>query len=694
MADFDSSMDSSDNDAELSAPKKAKIIRKRYKQKFRAEWLKDLDFKHWLVAPMNANDDPSCKVCQKKISCSKTALQRHRESAQHKQASSSASNQVNIQASLQKQKNTSSYKETTTVQLAAFIAEHNLSLTISAPLLELLKSRAPQNIQEAKSLQEMKLGATKCTNIVRQGVGLFYAKELVEILRQRRFSIIPDETTDVSTAKQLAICVMYVDDDLKPVNRFLDIVEAIDTGAQGLYQSMKVSLQEKSIPLSNIIGYSSDTCNVMFGENLSVATLLKKDLPHVATIKCSCHMIHLCASYACLKLSTTLEDLCRNIYSHFSRSALRQKDFEQFQEFVEVQPHKLLKLSQTRWLSLESCVTRLLEQWDALRLYFVSFVAEKKDPSYTTESILNGLNNKFVLAQLEFLSAQLRRLNEFNTKFQTTEPMLHHLREEVGKLLRDILSDFIILDVVRKQDPFIIDVDRAEIRVPLEKVYVGILATTTLNELKNDPASVLRVKQSCLDFLVELIKQIRSRFDMKSPIFRLVEFLIPSNAVKCSPTSLHELFSTFPYLAEVANVISADLEWRKQSLEESAELLPDESSIVFWQKRLNAKAINGSLKYPNLRKVVACMMSLPFSNASVERVFSLLNLIKTHSRNALKRETLVGLMHTHEGMKAHDTHAHQMKLDAEFLRMVKDVKSDATDSEAHKHIAEKLLIDD
>jgi hypothetical protein len=272
--------------------------------------------------------------------------------------------------------------------------------------------------------------------------------------------------------------------------------------------------------------------------------------------------------------------------------------------------------------------------------------------------------------------------------------MLHHLREEVGKLLRDILSDFIILDVVRKQDPFIIDVNCAEIRVPLEDVYVGILATTTLNECRNDAASVLRVKQACLDFLIELIKQIRSRFDMRSPIFRLVEFLIPSNAVKCSPTSLHELFSTFPYLVEVADVVSADLEWRKQSLEESTVLTPDESSIIFWQKRLNAKAINGFLKYPNLRKVVACMLSLPFSNASVERVFSLLNLIKTHSRNSLKRETLVGLMHTHEGMKAQEIHAPQMKLSAEFLRIVKDVKSDATDSEANKHIAKLLTLND
>ena len=165
----------------------------------------------------------------------------------------------------------------------------------------------------------------------------------------------------------------------------------------------------------------------------------------------------------------------------------------------------MLKLSQTRWLSLESCVNRVLEQWEALRLYFIAFVAESKDPSYTTESILNGLNNKFVLAQLEFLSAQLKHLNEFSSMFQSMERLLHQLREEVMKLVKDILSDFISIDVIKKGNPFTIDVDCKQIRLPLDKVYTGIMATNTLFELKDDPYLVLKVKRACVEFLLELV---------------------------------------------------------------------------------------------------------------------------------------------------------------------------------------------
>ncbi len=347
--------ESSSEDEDRGPPRKLlKPKSKKYKQNFCQEWMKDPSFQQWLLPPKHHESEPSCKVCSKKLACSKTALQRHGESIHHKQAYANASRQVSIHTSLQNQDSANVYKEITTAQVAAFIAEHNLPLRLAPFLLDLIKARCPKNSQETNCLRQIEIGATKCTNVIRQGIGLHYAQELIDILRCKRFSIIPDETTDVSSEKQLAVCVMYVDEtDLLPVTRFSDIVEVDNSGANGLYQVIRAIFQEKFIPLPNIIGYSSDTCNVMFGENLSVSTLLKKDFPHVTAVKCSCHLIHLCASHACLKLSKSLEDLCRNIYSHFSRSSLHQKDFKQFQEFVEAQPHKMLKLSQTRWLSLE-----------------------------------------------------------------------------------------------------------------------------------------------------------------------------------------------------------------------------------------------------------------------------------------------------------------------------------------------------
>ena len=172
-----------------------------------------------------------------------------------------------------------------------------------------------------------------------------------------------------------------------------------------------------------------------------------------------------------------------------------------------LKPHKLLGIGQTRWLSLESCVSRVLEQWDALRLYFTGVVAEKKDPYYTTDSILDGLSNKYLKAQLEFLSMQLHRLNEFNTLLQSEDPVLHLLRDELHKLLKNILSGFVKMDVVRTCDPFTLPIDNPEYNVDDDQIYLGILATATLSECA-DLQAVRTVKKACREFMVELVKQI------------------------------------------------------------------------------------------------------------------------------------------------------------------------------------------
>jgi hypothetical protein len=83
-----------------------------------------------------------------------------------------------------------------------------------------------------------------------------------------------------------------------------------------------------------------------------------------------CHSLHLCASAACKELPRHAEDLARNIYSYFSHSSKRKAEFQQFQKLLKIPVHKLLHPSQTRWLSLVMVVNRLLEQRDALKLYF------------------------------------------------------------------------------------------------------------------------------------------------------------------------------------------------------------------------------------------------------------------------------------------------------------------------------------
>ncbi|XP_068250343.1 zinc finger protein 862-like [Palaemon carinicauda] len=574
-------------------------------------------------------------------------------------------------------------------RIASFIAENNLPFSLSKSLVDLIKATCPNNSAENNMLHELKMSATKCTNIIRQGLGFRFSKELIDRLKVTKFSIIPDETTDVSGDKQLAICVVYFDyEKFESVTSFFDMVNVHKCDSVSLYEAIKKCFEDKSIPLINIIGFSSDTCNVMFGETLSVVALMKSEFPNITFVKCNCHMIHLCMSHACLKLSTSLEDLCRNVFNHFSRSSLRQHDLEEFQKFLDISPHKMLAPGQTRWLSLEACVARLLEQWDALVLYFTALVDEKRDPSYTTKSILKSLKNAFIKAQLQFLQVQLRRANEFNTMFQSNKPVLLYLHDQVKKLLKDIMSDFIQISCVRECDPFTLDVYNTRYHVPISQIYLGINATDTLSDsaVSKDREGMTKFKKGCQEFLLELINQIRRRFKTES--FKILDFLIPENALNLKPSSLRNVFKSFPVLNDLFDKEEVDLEWRHLALH--GGMMNGEDAAEFWKQQLSVKKINGQMKYPNLSKVVGYCLALPNSNAAVERLFSHVRLIKTDVRNSLKSSSLNSLLHVKNGLKIAGISAHELILDDRLKYAMSGVKSDATDDECKNILKEKF----
>lgn len=62
---------------------------------------------------------------------------------------------------------------------------------------------------------------------------------------------------------------------------------------------------------------------------------------------CTCTLA-LCASYACAKIPNDVEELVRDIFTYLQYSFKRQSTFKEFQKFLEIKPHNILKVCQTR----------------------------------------------------------------------------------------------------------------------------------------------------------------------------------------------------------------------------------------------------------------------------------------------------------------------------------------------------------
>ena len=656
-------------------------------QPFMDNWLGVPEFKGWLTKRLSGKKmKPYCNLCEKFLTCSKTGVKRHMVSKKHQEKSNAKSGASSI-LKMMNQPTTADASTSMEVKLCAFVAQHDLPLSLTDDMVQLFRSLCPNDA----ALKNVRLGKQKATNIVRQVLGFNYLKEMVSLRRHNFFSIIIDETTDQSTKKQLVILANFFNIEKFKMDYWLvDMVEADDGTALGIYSKLKETFDDLHIEMTRIIGYSSDTTNVMFGQHNSVAQLLKSDFNFIQVVKCSCHLIHLVSSYAALKLPKSVEDLCRDLYAHFHQSSKRQDVYNEFQAFFGVKPLKILSPAQTRWLSLQECVNRILEQYEALKNYFV--LTANDDPSYTNDRTLASLQNHFTQAYLEFLSYQLERLNDFNRLFQSEQPLLHILKHEIEGLVKSIASDFIDLGIVKTTQVKDLDPSDLTKHVPLQQTYVGIAATSAIHSIKDKAKDedINKFFTDCKNFLIESILQIRSRFDLNAEYHDLVECLQPQSAANLNPRSLARICEKMPCLKEVLDTSKLDLEWRLQGLD--AKLNANLSWEEYWLAVRDAQTPMGDPKYPNLIKFFATLSSLPFSNAAVERVFSQLKLVKTDHRNSLKSMSLVSLLQSKLSLKNQGVTAASLQPNKELLKLARDAKSDATDEQV-KGLRKEFLKD-
>ena len=408
---------------------------RRYKQLYRKEWEKSSAFKAWLAPVKDKPNKAYCKFCKKELIAVVTALSKHKSTVVHRKNAYDASSSSRIDTMWRDQSREMDSVKEAELRLAAFLCEHNISFNVMDHLSELL----PQIFPDSKIATSIKCKRTKSKCIVTNALAPQFHQKLVSELQKGPFSLIIDETTDVSTCKELALVTRQYDSQSMTVKCSLyELIEVTGSSAEELFQAISHAIERDNIPFCNIIGFASDTTNVMFGQNNSVVSRLKAKVPEVFVIRCICHTAHLCASNAYEKLPRTLEELIHDIYNYFSHSAKRQAAFKHFQHFYSVEPHRLLRPSQTRWLSLHACVSRLLEQWDALTAFFEEVASS--DNLLVSQKIFDHLKNPMWKLYVSFLDFALPKFTELNIMFQSSKMTLHLLSRGLTALYREFLS--------------------------------------------------------------------------------------------------------------------------------------------------------------------------------------------------------------------------------------------------------------
>ncbi|KAG7164247.1 hypothetical protein Hamer_G031394 [Homarus americanus] len=128
-----------------------------------------------------------------------------------------------------------------------FVAEH-CSIRVVEHVSEVCKVR----FSDSKAGSELKLKRSKCSGIICNILVPHFTENLKNDIADRKFSLIIDESNDVSASKMLGIVIRYYSDSMKRiVVTFLDLVELGGCNAEAICEALKKSIKDNGPDLLN-----------------------------------------------------------------------------------------------------------------------------------------------------------------------------------------------------------------------------------------------------------------------------------------------------------------------------------------------------------------------------------------------------------------------------------------------------------
>ena len=149
---------------------------------------------------------------------------------------------------------------------------------INSNFYQLLKLRSENDKTFAKWLTKKtnKFTSPKIQNEMIEIMALQILRNIARNIQSAEiYSILADESSDISNTEQLAFCIRWVDDNLIPHEEFIGLHPIPDTSADEIVAVIKNILIRMNLKIENARGQCYDGASSMAGKRSGVATQIK-----------------------------------------------------------------------------------------------------------------------------------------------------------------------------------------------------------------------------------------------------------------------------------------------------------------------------------------------------------------------------------------------------------------------------------
>jgi hypothetical protein len=575
--------------------------KKKYYCSFSDNWLKEDEFKEWLLK-RNAKEG-ECRLCRQTFSVAfegRRAVLAHAASSKHKSVENLQKHTA-VMSSFFKKPNTKEDDLITAAEVT--LTYHSVKHHHSYSSEDCGNKLSGTIFTDSAIAKKMSCGRTKSSSIVENVLAIAAQEILLSELKSAKYFSIGTDSSNKGNMKMFPLTVQYfsVDDGIK--RGLLDFYEDPQESSEAVKDQIIRVLKNNDLEINNVSALSADNAAVNYGKNVSVYQKLKSEHPGIVKANCKCHILHNCSKFALKGLSFDVEILILKVYAEFSSFAKRTAELKSFFEFVDLQYRDLLRHVTTRWLSLLPALDRLLLNWPALRAYFVS-QGEEECTKMIWESFRDEEDDCLPLCYCYFVQNVMQLFQNSVQVLESdyiTSTELHDIMCGLRKNITD-----------RKNDKF-----------------YGKSAMDTLKKLDNNKKIKFEVESD--KFFSRCLTYLDKWYDFNNSSFKDMSVLslqrpvtwseVEDLATKCAlDLDTDKLYDDFSLLREAQDILAA------------SNCRIDSRWVEFFRK-LKDKNCGTEMK-----KLVAFVLSIPVSNATCERTFSVMNQLWSKERNRLRKE--------------------------------------------------------
>lgn len=457
---------------------------------------------------------------------------------------------------------------------------------------------------------------------------------LQEVLNAKYFGLIVDSTPDMAHIDQLSLILRYVDQEGVPVERFIKFIQLDNHSSSCLASTVFAELENLGLDIMNCRGQSYDNASNMAGKYSGLQARIKDVCPLAEYIPCSAHSLNLVGTNAVHSCNQAVSffGIVQTLYNFFSCSTHR---WQILQKKLLAGSEKLVikSLSSTRW-SAEADATRALRKGYILIRNLLYNISEDENESPTTRLEARNLHSKFSKFETALLAVIwdtiLQRINMVHKTLQ-------HSTGDLSSLLPlyESLIDFV--HSVRNE----FDTYETEALTLVEKnVTYCIQRKKNISKRLDDAPqneSILSPKEyfkfMCHNVICDtLVTQLKIRMEAYKKIHERFGFLYNLKLSFATPEikKLTENFHAI-YSGDIDDSFSDEFAQFQSFFKEY--MSPNDCLKEI--RRLNI-----SHTFPNVEVAYRLLLTLPITNCSSERSFSVLKRIKNRLRTALSQNSL------------------------------------------------------